>query len=411
MTAMPFDPSRRLFVKGASLAAVGIGMQVSPLMARAAEAATGNGTLVKIFLRGGVDGLSVCVPYADANYATLRGGIALANPDQPGGVLDLNGYFGLHPNLAAIKPYWDNGRLGFVHAVGNYALSRSHFDAQDFMEAGTPGDKSTRTGWLHRAMAAVPGAEVTQTVAFASQLPRALLGPESVLVASNLSTFDLRATNWRSEAQALLRDLYGRESGPVAEISRDTFAAMDVLRNSPAFAAGPANGAVYGTSTIANGLRQAAQVIKAAIGTRCIYINVGGAFDTHSGQLAAHVTEFQRIGDSLAAFATDLGTLLDDVVVMITTEFGRTAYVNGSAGTDHGSAHCVILFGGPVNGGRVHGAWPGIATAQLYQNRDLAATTDFRDVFSEVARGQLGISNSVSLFPGYSHAPSLGLLV
>lgn len=407
---MPFDPSRRVFLQGASLAAVGIGMQVSPLMARVAEAATGNGVLVKVFLRGGADGLSICVPYADPNYATLRGVIALPNPGTTGGVVDLNGYFGLHPSLSALKPLWDSGRLAFVPAVGNYSLTRSHFDAQDFMEAGTPGDKSASTGWLHRAMAAVPGAEVTQTVAFSSQLPRALLGPESVLVANNLSTFDLRANNWRSEAHALLRELYGRDSGSVAEVSRDTFSAMDVLRNSPAFTTAPENGAVYGTSTIANGLRQAAQVIKAAIGTRCIYINVGGAFDTHSGQLAAHVTEFQRIGDSLAAFATDLGSGLDDVVVMVTTEFGRTAYVNGSAGTDHGSAHCVMLLGGPVRGGRTHGTWPGISTAQLYQNRDLAVGNDFRDIFAEIARGQLGISSSVSLFPGYSPAAALGLL-
>ena len=408
---MPFDPSRRVFIKGASLAAVGIGMQVSPLLQRAAEAATGNGTLVKIFLRGGADGLSICVPYGDANYATLRGTIALPNPGQAGGVVDLNGYFGLHPNLAALKPFWDSGRLAFVPAVGNYALTRSHFDAQDFMEAGAPGDKSVSTGWLHRAMVAVPGAEVTQTVAFSAQLPRSLLGPESVLVASNLATYDLRATNWRAEAQALLRDLYGRDTGPVAEVGRDTFGAMDVLRNSPAFAAPPANGAIYPASTIGSGLRQAAQVIKAAIGTRCIYINVGGAFDTHSGQLPANVTEFQRIGDSLAAFALDLGTQMDDVVVMVTTEFGRTAYVNGSAGTDHGSAHCVILMGGPVRGGRILGTWPGIAAAQLYQNRDLAVGNDFRDIFTEIARGQLGIASSVSLFPGYSPGASLGLLV
>jgi uncharacterized protein (DUF1501 family) len=408
---MNFDPSRRVFVKGASLAAVGIGMQVSPLLQRAAEAATGNGTLVKVFLRGGADGLSICVPYADANYQTLRGVIALPNPGQAGGVIDLNGYFGLHPNLSALKPLWDSGQLAFVPAVGNYALTRSHFDAQDFMEAGAPGDKSVSTGWLHRAMFAVPGAEVTQTVAFSSQLPRSLLGPESVLVASNLANFDLTAPAvWRTEAHTLLRDLYGRESGSVAEVSRDTFTARDILRNSPAFSAGPANGAVYPASTIGAGLRQAAQVIKAAIGTRCIYVNVGGAFDTHSGQLAAHVTEFQRIGDSLAAFVTDLGSQMNDVVVMVTTEFGRTAFVNGSAGTDHGSAHCVMLLGGPVRGGRILGTWPGLATAQLYQTRDLAVGNDFRDVFSEVARGQLGISSSVSLFPGYAPGASLGLL-
>jgi uncharacterized protein (DUF1501 family) len=407
---MRWDISRRVFLKGASMAAVGVGLQPSSLMVRTAEAAgPGSRVLVKVFLRGGADGLAICAPYGDGYYYSIRGAIALPLPGQAGGLVDLNGYFGLHPSLAALKPLWDSGRLGVVHSVGNYGLTRSHFDAQDFMESGTPGDKTTGTGWLDRAMVAVPGSEVTQTVAFSSQLPRSLLGPEPVLVASNLSTFNIRATNWSAEAGTLLRALYANDNGTVGRLGQNTFAAVDVLQRSPAIQAGPANGAVYPNASVGSSLRQAAQIIKAQIGTRCIFVNVGGSFDTHSGQLAANATEFQRLGDALAAFATDLGTLMDDVVVMVTTEFGRAAYVNGSAGTDHGSAHCMLVLGNRVRGGRVYGVWPGLAPNALYQQRDLAVTTDFRDVFTELATGHLGVG-SAGLFPGFTPGAGLGIL-
>jgi uncharacterized protein (DUF1501 family) len=406
-----FDVSRRVFLKGASLAAVGVGLQPSSLLVRAAEAAgPGTGILVKVFLRGGCDGLNLCVPYVDPTYYSIRGVIAMPQPGQPGGVLNLNGAFGLHPNLGALKPLYDQGRVAFVPAVGNYGLTRSHFDAQDFMESGTPGDKTTGTGWLDRAMVAVPGSEITQTVAFASQLPRALLGPEPVLVASNLSSFNLRASNWSGEAGALLRALYRNDSGVVARVGQDTFTAIDVLQRSPAIQAPPANGAVYPNASVGSSLRQAAQVIKGQLGTRCIFVNVGGAFDTHSGQLAAQATEFQRLGDALAAFNTDLGNLMDDVVVMVTTEFGRSAYVNGSAGTDHGSAHCAIVMGNRVRGRNILGTWPGLAPNLLYQQRDLAVGTDFRDLFAELAVGVLGVP-AAGLFPGYTPNMNLGILL
>ncbi len=402
---MAWDISRRVFLRGAGLAAVGVGFHPSSLLVRAAEAATaGSRVLVQVFLRGGCDGLNLCVPFGDSEYYDLRGGIAIGR----GEAVSLDGHFGLHPALAPLKALYDDGRLALLPAVGSYALSRSHFDAQDFMESGTPGDKSTGTGWLERSISKVPGNAVTEAVAFSAQLPRSFLGPEPVLVAQTLSSFDLRARNWRGEAETLLRAMYDARDDALGQVGRETFAAMNVLLHTPAIMAPPAGGVVYPNAQIGNGLRQAAQIIKSGIGTRAIFVNVSGAFDSHANQLMAHNLEFPRIADALVAFARDLGPLLDDVAVMVTTEFGRVAFVNGSAGTDHGSAHCMILMGGRVHGGRVHGSWPGLARSQLYQERDVVVTTDFRDVFAEMARVQLGIDAS-SLFPGYTPGPGPGI--
>ena len=408
---MTWDISRRVFLRGAGLAALGVGFQPSGLLVRTAQAATAGGkVLVQVFLRGGCDGLNMVVPYGDPEYYSLRGAAGNASIAlESGTIVKLDSYFGLHPALAPLKPLYDGGRLGFLHAVGHYGLTRSHFDAQDFMETGTPGDKTTTTGWLDRGIAQLPGSEVTQAVSFSAQLPRSFLGSEPVLVAQNVANFDIRARNWRDEAERLLRRMYDGRDGDVAGTARETFAAMDVLVGNAALSASPANGAAYPAVSIGNSLRQAAAVIKAGLGTRCIFVNVTGSFDTHASQIAGNNLEFARIGQALAAFAQDLGGLLDDVVVMVTTEFGRAAYVNGSGGTDHGSAHCMMLLGGRVRGGRVHGSWPGLAKNQLYQERDLAATTDFRDAFAELARAQLGVDTN-ALFPGYTPGPGPGVV-
>ena len=403
---MSWDVSRRVFLRGAGLAAVGVGMAPSSLLVRTALAASGAKVLVKVFLRGGADGLNFCVPYGDSEYYNLRRGIGLPRPGQGGGVVNLDGYFGMHPEFAPLEPFFRDGRLAFVHAVGNPQVTRSHFDAQDFQESGTPGDKQTATGWLDRAIAQIPGTEVTQAVSFSSQLVRSLLGPEPVLVAQTLTSFDLRARNWRTEAETLLTSMYQSDSTQVGTTGLETFEAINTLRRAPT--PPPANGAQYPTGNTGNALRQAAGLIKNGIGTRCVYVNVSGAFDTHSNQLQGNINDYRPLGLALAAFATDLGGLLDDVALMVTTEFGRTAAVNGAAGTDHGTGYAMMVLGGRVRGGRVLGLWPGLSRGQLYQNRDLAATTDFRDVFQEVARTQFGIS--ASLFPGYTPGAGVGVV-
>jgi uncharacterized protein (DUF1501 family) len=403
---MSFDASRRVFLRGAGLAAVGVGMAPSSLLVRTALAASAPRVLVKVFLRGGADGLNFCVPYGDSEYYNLRQGIGLPRPGQAGGVVNLDGYFGMHPEFAPLEPYFRDGRLAFIHAVGNPEVTRSHFDAQDFQESGTPGDKQTATGWLDRTIAQIPGREVTQAVSFSAQLVRSYLGPEPVLVAQTLTSFDLRARNWRSEAETLLTAMYQSDPTQVGTTGLETFEAMNSLLRNPT--PPPANGAQYPAGTTGNALRQAAGLVKTGIGTRTIYVNVGGGFDTHSNQLLNNTNDYRPLGQALAAFATDLGGLLDDVVLMVTTEFGRTAAVNGAAGTDHGTGYAMLVLGGRVRGGRVLGRWPGIGRAQLYQSRDLAATTDFRDIFQEVARAQFGIS--ASLFPGYTPGPGVGVV-
>jgi uncharacterized protein (DUF1501 family) len=403
---MSRDVARRVFLRGAGLAAVGVGIAPSTLLVRTARAAAGEKVLVKVFLRGAADGLNLCAPHGDPEYYNLRQGIALPRPGSSDGVVNLDGYFGMHPELAPLQPLFADGRLAFVHAVGNPQVTRSHFDAQDFQESGTPGNKQTPTGWLDRTIARLPGSEVTQAVSFSSQLVRSFLGPEPVLVAQTLSAFDLHARNWRVEAETRLRVMYDADPTAVGDTGTETFEAINALLRAPT--PPPANGAVYPTATVGSALRQAAGLVKAGVGTRCIFVNVTGAFDTHSNQLANNTSDYRPLGQALAAFATDLGGLLDGVVLMVTTEFGRTAAVNGAAGTDHGTGYCLMVLGGRVRGGRVLGRWPGLGRSQLYESRDLAATTDFRDVFQEVARSQFGITES--LFPGYTPGPGVGVV-
>src|SRR3990170_298528 len=240
---MSWDISRRVFLRGAGLAAVGVGMAPSSLLVRTALDASGAKVLVKVFLRGGADGLNFCVPYGDSEYYNLRQGIGLPRPGQAGGVVNLDGHFGMHPEFAPLAPFFRDGRLAFVHAVGNPQVTRSHFDAQDFQESGTPGDKQTATGWLDRAIAQIPGTEVTQAVSFSSQLVRSLLGPEPVLVAQTLTSFDLRARNWRSEAETLLTSMYQSDSTEVGTTGLQTFEAINTLLRAPT--PPPSNGATY----------------------------------------------------------------------------------------------------------------------------------------------------------------------
>ncbi len=385
---MAFDPSRRIFVHGAGLPAVGFGLSPSAFLTRAAEAALPNGrVLVQVFLRGGADGLNLCVPHGDADYYALRPDIALRAGD---GVVDLNGFFGLHPDLAPLEPLYREGVLALHPSIGNAQLTRSHFDAQDFMDTGTPGDRTTRDGWLERVARLLPGEELWQLVALSSRTPRAVLGPHPELVAQSLEGFALRAgsgaADWAAEAESLLREVHAAQDTVAHRSGRDVFDAVALARTTPALHALPEGGAEYPVGPAGSGLRQAAQLVRADLGTRCIYVNVPGAFDTHANQLAGNSADYLPLGEALVAFRQDLGSRIDDVLLMVTTEFGRTAAQNGSQGTDHGAAHCGLFLGGSVRGGRVHGDWPGLSASALNDGRELAHTADFRDVFVAAAR-------------------------
>ena len=407
---MGWDISRRVFLKGAGLAVLGIGTQPSSLLVRAAEGAPAGGKiLVHLFLRGGADPLNMVVPYGEHAYYDARGDIAIPPPGKPGGAVALDDHFGFHPGLAPLKPLYTEGRLGILYAVGNYGVTRSHFSAQDFAELGTPGVRSTTTGTLSRMVGQLAGKGVTKAVSFSSQSPVSFQGPDEALVALKLKAFRLRAKNWQAEAEQRVKAMY--EGTPLARLGDDLFEALEIVQTVLERGGEPPSGVVYPDSPIGNAMRQAAQVIKAGVGTRCIFCGVSGVgdYDSHARQLEKNAIDYADLGATLAAFDRDLGRKMDHVVVLMTTEFGRTVAANGSMGTDHGTGYLALVLGGGVKGG-IHGKWPGLAKHQLYEERDLAVTTDFRDVFAEVAGKHLGVAPAGNLFPGYTPGPAPGVL-
>ena len=404
--------SRRVFVKAGGLALVSLGLD--PLfLGRAAYAFPGalrsrpsrRPTLVCLFQRGAVDGLSMVVPHGDPSYYTERQRIAIPR-DQ---LIDLDGYFGLHPRLAPLAPLWKAGGLAVVHAVGSPDATRSHFDAQDYMETGTPGEKSTRDGWLNRVCQHDREHADTpfRAVAFGPQLPRALAGSAPALAMDDLRAFGVRApqSGGRDRITRAFEELYeGAATGLLASSSAEGFEAVQMLRQANPEQYEPANGADYPAGRLGRSLMQIAQLIKTDVGLEIAFADAGG-WDTHvnqgsdQGQLAGRLDE---LGRALAAFAQDLGDRLADVVVLTMSEFGRTVRENGTGGTDHGHATAMFVLGGGVKGGRVLGRWPGLDPSARYEGRDLAVTTDFRDLFGEAVTAHLGIRQLDQIFPGRS---------
>jgi uncharacterized protein (DUF1501 family) len=415
---------RRVFVKAGGLALVALGLdpifltRAAYATTRGLGAANGKKTLVCIFQRGAVDGLNMVVPHGDPFYYRERPRIAIPRPGAEGGALDLDGHFGLHPALQPLEPLYRSGTLAIVHAVGSPDHTRSHFDAQDYMESGTPGIKSTRDGWLNRVLQTQHALEHRETpfrgVALGQELPRALRGAAPALAIDNLQAFGLRAPEpARDRLTAAFEELYqGSATGLVASSSAEAFEAVRMLKSVNPGQYAPANGAEYPRGPLASSLRQIAQLITADLGVEIAFADVGG-WDTHvnqgasEGQLAQHLAEF---GQALAAFSRDVGERMRDVVVLTMSEFGRTVAENGTAGTDHGHATAMFVLGGDVRGGKVYGAWPTLDPAQRFEGRDLAVTTDFRDLFADVLAGHLGAADLRTVFPGYTRGNALGVV-
>ena len=361
--------------------------------------------LVCLFQRGAVDGLSMVVPHGDREYYAERRRIAIPKGD----LLDLDGHFGLHPELRALEPLWRNRSLAVVHAVGSPEATRSHFDAQDYMETATPGVKSTPDGWLNRYCRHDREHADTpfRAVAFGPQLPRALAGTAPALAIDNLRAFGLRVPQdaARDRITRAFEELYeGAATGLLASSSQEGFQAIEMLKRVKPTQYQPGNGAEYPRGRFGQSLLQIAQLIKANVGLEIAFADIGG-WDTHvnqgagEGQLAARLRE---LGRGLAAFALDLGERMRDVVVLTMSEFGRTVRENGNGGTDHGHATAMLALGGPVNGGRVLGRWPGLDPAGRFEGRDLAVTTDFRDLFGEILQRHMAASDLGAVFPGYT---------
>ncbi len=398
-------------MKNGSLALVTLGFAPS-FLARtaAAETTRRRKQLIAIFQRGALDGLNMVVPFGEQAYYQARPSIAIPRPGQPGaeGALDLDGFFGLHPRMAALRRLWDARQLAIVHACGSPDATRSHFDAQDYMESATPGVKGTEDGWLNRYLKVKQEQDATpfRAVAMASQMPRSLQGTAPALAMTQIQQFGLRAggalpTSFESQ-YAAASDAVLKRTG------REAFDAMRMLQTNNPTSYQPQNGAQYPKSGYGDALRQIAQLIKADVGLEVGFTEITG-WDHHvnegssTGQIANRLDDFS---EGLAALALDLGDRFEDTIIVSMSEFGRAVAENGNRGTDHGHGNAMLILGGNIRGGKVYGKWPGLLPEQRYENRDLAITTDFRDVFGEIVTRHLGVRNTSTIFPGYEIRPS-----
>ncbi|HEX8501789.1 MAG TPA: DUF1501 domain-containing protein [Pyrinomonadaceae bacterium] len=409
---------RRFFLKsgGLALASVGVVGSAPSFLRRVVEAqglmAAPNGrrkTLISVFQRGAVDGLNMVVPHGERGYYELRPQIAIAQPGRGGeSAVDLDGFFGLHPTMRPLKQFWDEKRMAVVHAVGSPDNTRSHFDAQDYMESATPGVKSTQDGWLNRVVQARPDAKATpfRAISMTQNLPRSMQGRAPAVAMQNLADFQIRAGASTPGVQGGFEGLYEQGVGDVLRgTGKETFEAVNFLKRVNPAQYRPENGAQYPAGQFGRALTQIAQLIKAGVGLEVAFTDVGG-WDTHRGQGGARGQLANLLGQfaqGLHALVTDLGPeKMQDVVVLSMSEFGRTVRQNGTGGTDHGHANAMFVVGGAVRGGKVYGRWPGLKEEQLHEGRDLALTTDFRDVFGEVASKHLGAADLKRVFPGYA---------
>ena len=414
---------RRYFVKSGAVALVTMGLSPSFLrrtaMGMELPLAQKGKVLICLFQRGAADALNVVVPHGERAYYQLRPNIAIPQPLRAAGgtgAIDLDGFFGLHPALAPLKPLWDSGLLAPIHAVGSPSTTRSHFDAQDYMESGTPDAKGTTDGWLNRYLATSGTCEQCaptpfRAVSMTPQTPRILEGSAPAVAMNSLDEFAVRSAG--GDQVARLEALYRTGSADLIHgTGQEMFEAVKMLKAADPQQYEPQNGADYPKSQFGQRLKQIAQLIKSKVGLEIAFADVGG-WDTHvnqggaTGQLAQRLDDFAH---SIAALTTDLGDGMQDVVILTMSEFGRMARQNGNGGTDHGHAGAMFVIGGPVHGKKVYGRWPGLEPQQLYEGRDLALTTDFRTVFSEIAVGHLGATNTSAMFPGFNATGRLGLL-
>ena len=398
--------TRRVFLRASGVAMAGVGVAPSWLVRAAAGGGNRRKILVAIFQRGAADGLNVVVPFFEKRYYELRPTIAVPEPGKTNGAIDLDGRFALHPSLEPLKSLWDGGQLAIVEATGSPDPTRSHFDAQDFMESGTPG-KMSEDGWLNRALqAAGPLVSPLRAIAIGTQLPRTLRGNRAAVAVNSLDQFQVRNQN----VSGVLESMYATTADAKLMASgKETFEALRMIESISRAPYTPANGAQY-QGEFGRSLQQIARLLKADVGVEAAFADIGG-WDHHANEAPQLTNLLQQFGTSLAAFARDMGDRMEDIVLVTMSEFGRTAHEDGNAGTDHGHGNVMMVLGGPVLGGKIYGRWPGLEPEQLWEGRDLNLTTDFRDVLGELVYHHLGNRNLKTVFPGYAAAPErfLGL--
>jgi uncharacterized protein (DUF1501 family) len=399
-----------MFLKSGAMTMLSLGFAPS-FLARTAEAASGRRRLlIAVFQRGAVDGLNMIVPFGEADYYRLRPTIAIPRPGASNGAIALDDFFGLHPRMGGLKPLWDNKSLAIVHASGSHDRTRSHFDAQDYMESGTPGVKSTRDGWLNRYLqAAGSDPSPLRGVAVGRQMPRSMQGKAPSLAFGNVDMFDVRGG--MDSRQSFERAFSEADNPLLRGTAKDAFEAMKTLRT---IGTPYRPVAEYPRSPFGQALQEIARVAKADIGLEVAFAESNN-WDHHTNEGGSDGQIAQRLDDlanGLAALSADLGERMSDTVILTMSEFGRTAAENGNRGTDHGHGNAMMIIGGPVKGGRVYGRWPGLKPDQRHEGRDLAITTDFRDVFHETITAHLGLSkdDAAKVLPGYTATQNLGII-
>jgi len=399
-------PTRRVFLKGSAVAMFGVGSLPAWLSRSlyAGDSENRKKILIAIFQRGAVDGLNMVVPFGEPRYYELRPSIAIPKPDGTrNAAVDLDGFFGLHPALAPLKPLYDARHLAMVDAVGSPDPTRSHFDAQDYMESGTPGLKGA-DGWLNRALPSERGpVSPVRAVSLGDTLARSLRGHNDAVAVRSLNDFQVHD----SRGASAFESMYDNASDTLLHgAGRETFDAVKIVQSIQKQTYAPANGAAYPNGGFGRSMQQIAQLIKANVGVEVAFADIGG-WDTHVNETGGHPTDGQlannlaQFGEALAAFYQDLGNRMEDVTLVTMSEFGRTVKENGDRGTDHGHANVMFVMGGDVRGGKIYGEWPGLQPEQLYEERDLALTSDFRDVLGELVSRHVGNTNLQSVFPGY----------
>jgi uncharacterized protein (DUF1501 family) len=368
-----------------------------------------NSRLVVIMLRGAVDGLSVVAPYGDANYYNARPNIAIAQPGEVDGLLRLDSLFGLHPALAPLIPYWERGQLGFVHASGSTDGTRSHFDAQDYMESGTPGRKSTQDGWMNRLASALASkgqdaSQRLQAVNLGPVMPRIFSGNAPVAsLAQGNGAIAKGVLDRESAAEAFAKLYSGNDK--LSETVREATATRKEIMNSLASDDPKADQGALALRGLAQDTTRLGQLIQRDPRVRLAFVPVGG-WDTHvnqgngKGQLANRLA---ILGDAIDAMIKAMGDKFKDTTVLVMSEFGRTLRQNGNQGTDHGHGNVVWAFSGSLQGGKVHGAWPGLESSALNEGRDLAITTDFRQILTSFSERRLRLTDKqlTQIFPEY----------
>ncbi len=399
--------TRRVFLKNSALAMFGVG-SVPSWLSRAVYATEAPGRRKKVFIaifqRGAVDGLNMVVPHGERAYYAMRPSIAIPRPNhQETGAIDLDGHFGLHPALESLKPLWDRRQLAIVEAVGSPDPTRSHFDAQDYMESGTPGLKTTQSGWLNRAMLQEAHASPIRAVSLSPDLPLTLRGQNEALAIGSIGDFRIRDAQLASTFESMYEL---SADNTLKGTAQETFEAMKIMQSLQKSPYSPANGARYPNGRLGRSMAQIARLIKADVGLEVAFTDVGG-WDTHVNEAGAqpHIGQLANLlrdfGDSLAAFSQDMGDRMEDITIATMSEFGRTVKENGNRGTDHGHANVMFVLGGNVRGGKIYGEWPGLEQEQLYEGRDLNVTTDFRTVLSELVTKQMGNRSLADVFPGF----------